>query len=159
MNYHRDNPHFQKICALKFHPFLKHRKPRREVQETGWAGQCSCTCPLGSLSTFRLVAGKRGAALPSYPPLPPATPHLPASDGPQRCCLTSRCPAPKYNRHLLHFRGTSPAAARLSREATVDTYWLAASQEGGAGRGHLDCLAAPASGGPDWLEAQRRPVS
>lgn len=55
--------------------------------------------------------------------------------------------------------GTSPAAARLSREATVDTYWLAASQEGGAGRRHLDCLAAPALGGPDWLEAQRRPVS
>lgn len=71
MNYHRDNPHFQKICALKFHPFLKHRKPRREVQETGWAGQCSCTCPLGSLSTFRLVAGRRGAALLPSPPLPP----------------------------------------------------------------------------------------
>ncbi|XP_074170191.1 protocadherin alpha-11-like [Rhinolophus sinicus] len=71
-----------KICALKFHPFLKHRKPRREVQETGRAGQCSCTCPLGSLSTFRLIAGRRGAALPPSPPLPPPPPTFPPPTAP-----------------------------------------------------------------------------
>lgn len=129
MNYHRDNPHFQKICALKFHPFLKHRKPRREVQETGWAGQCSCTCPLGSLSTFRLVAGRRGAALPPSPPLPPPPP-------PSRL---RRPPA-----MLPHFQVPSPQIQSASSPLQGDVPGCCATLEG-SHSGHL--LARGITGG------------
>lgn len=133
MKHHRDNPHFQKISALKI----------PSIFQTQEASQGGTGDPLGRPMRLHVsprwplhIRASRGKERhrPSPPPPPSAAPpHF----------QVPSCP-----RLLLGSPGR-PQRTPIGRRHP---------QEGGAGRGHLDWLAAPVAGGPDWLEAQRKPA-